>query len=164
VCAPLRTHVRTVDAGRLPRKHAPIPAPATVTSPVRVLIVDDGPCFQEVARELIESTSGFECIGAACSGEEGIDQADRLRPDLVLMDVRMPGIGGMEAARRMSARGNPAVVVLVSAEDGLAGGGDGMAAAGDGAAPEVIPKRTLCRSLLRRLWEERGAPLVGARA
>ena len=157
MCAPLRTHVRTVDRGHVPRKHPSIPAPHTATTPVRVLIVDDGPCFQEVARELIDATSGFECVGAACSGEEGIDQADRLRPDLVLMDVRMPGIGGMEAARRLSARGNPAIVVLVSADDGLAG-------VQYGDAPEVVPKRKLCRSLLHALWEERGAPLVGPRS
>lgn len=129
----------------------------TPSGPVRVLIVDDAPFFQEVARELIDATSGFECVGAARSGEEGIDKADRLRPDLVLMDVRMPGIGGLEAARRLTARGNPAVVVLVSADDGLA-----EALGGD--APVVLPKGKLCRSLLTRLWEEHGAPLVAARA
>jgi CheY-like chemotaxis protein len=125
--------------------------------PVRVLIVDDAPFFQEVARELIDATSGFECVGAACSGEEGVDAADRLRPDLVLMDVRMPGISGMEAARRLSARGNPAVVVLVSADEGPA------EPLGDD-APVVVPKCKLCRSLLTRLWEERAVALVTARA
>jgi DNA-binding NarL/FixJ family response regulator len=132
----------------------PMPAP---TGPVRVLIVDDAPFFREVARELIDATAGFECVGAACSGEEGIDEADRLRPDLVLMDVRMPGIGGMEAARRLSACGNPAVVVLVSADEGLA-----ETLRED--APVVVPKRRLCRSLLTRLWEERGIALVPVRA
>jgi DNA-binding NarL/FixJ family response regulator len=131
-----------------------MPAP---TGPVRVLIVDDAPFFREVARELIDATAGFECVGAACSGEEGIDEADRLRPDLVLMDVRMPGIGGLEAARRLSACGNPAVVVLVSADEGLA-----ETLRED--APVVVPKRRLCRSLLTRLWEERGIALVPARA
>jgi DNA-binding NarL/FixJ family response regulator len=129
-----------------------------LAGPVRVLIVDDGPFFQEVARELIDATPGFECAGAACSGEEGVEAADRLRPDLVLMDVRMPGIGGPEAARRISARGNPAVVVLVSADDSLA------EALRDDAVPEIVPKATLCRSLLTRLWEERGVSLVAARA
>jgi len=146
-----------VDTGGVPREHPAIPAPPTATAPVRVLIVDDGPFFQEVARELIDATSGFECVGAACSGEEGIDQADRLRPDLVLMDVRMPGIGGIEAARRMSACGNPAVVVLVSADEGLAG-------TPRGDVPEVVPKRKLCCSLLQALWEERGMSLVASRA
>lgn len=148
--------MRTVDSRRVPRKHDPIPAPPTATPPVRVLIVDDERYFQDVVRELIDATSGFEFVGAARSGEEGIDQADRLRPDLVLMDVRMPGIGGIEAARRISAGGNPAIVVLVSAEEGLA---DVC-----GGASEVVPKRKLCRALLRRLWEERGAPLVESRA
>jgi len=118
--------------------------------------VDDARYFQDVIRELIDATAGFECIGAACSGEEGIDQADRLRPDLVLMDVRMSGIGGIEAARRLNARGNPAIVVLVSAEEGLTNGSRG-------GASEVVPKRKLCRSLLRRLWEERGETLVERR-
>jgi chemotaxis response regulator CheB len=129
--------------------------PSTATAPVRVLIVDDGPFFQDAARELIDATSGFECVGAACSGEEGIDEAERLRPDLVLMDVCMPGIGGMEAARRIRARGNPAVVVLVSADDGLA------AHAGE---PRVVPKCKLCRSVLRALWDERGARPAAASA
>ncbi|HTP22916.1 MAG TPA: response regulator [Solirubrobacteraceae bacterium] len=129
--------------------------PSTATAPVRVLIVDDGTYFQDVARELVDATSGFECVGAACSGEEGVDEAERLRPDLVLMDVCMPGIGGMEAARRMSARGNPAVVVLVSADDALA------AHAG---APRVVPKCKLCPSVLRALWDERRAQPVAVRA
>jgi CheY-like chemotaxis protein len=146
-----------VDTGRVPRKHPPIPAPPTATAPVRVLVVDDGPSFLEVAREVIDATSGFECVGAACSGEEGIDQAERLQPDLVLMDVRMPGIGGIEAARRISARGNPAVVVLMSADEGLAG-------TPRGDVPAVVPKCKLCRSLLQALWEQRGTPLVASRA
>ena len=157
MCAPVRTHVRTVDSDRIPRKHARIPALSATTTPVRVLIVDDAPFFQEVARDLVDATSGFECVGAACSGEEGVDQAARLRPDLVLMDVRMPGIGGIEAARRISADGNPAVVVLVSADQGLAD-------VPCGAAPEVVPKHKLCGSLLTRLWEARGEPLVVSRS
>ena len=119
-----------------------------------MLIVDDVRFFQDVAHELVDATSGFHCVGAACSGEDGIDQADRLRPDLVLMDVRMPGIGGIEAARRLSARGNWAIVVLVSAEEGLG-------EAPGGAVPAIVPKRKLSRTMLRRLWEERGRPLVG---
>jgi CheY-like chemotaxis protein len=131
--------------------------PSTATAPVRVLIVDDASFFRDVARELIDAASGFECVGAASSGEEGIDQADRLHPDLVLMDVRMPGIGGIEAARRIRARGNPAVVVLVSADEGPAG-----STRGD--LTEVVPKCKLCCSLLQTLWEQRGTALVASHA
>ena len=130
--------------------------PSTAASSVRVLIVDDEHFFQDVAHELVDATSGFEWVGGACSGEEGLDEADRLRPDLILMDVRMPGIGGMEAARRMSARGTPAIVVLISAEEALAD-------APCDTVPEIVPKRKLSRALLRRLWEEYGEPLVGRR-
>jgi CheY-like chemotaxis protein len=130
--------------------------PSTAVSSVRVLIVDDERFFQDVAHELVDATSGFEWVGAACSGEEGLDEADRLRPDLILMDVRMPGIGGMEAARRMSARGTPAIVVLISAEETLAD-------APSDTVSKIVPKRKLSRALLRRLWEEYGEPLVGQR-
>ena len=117
---------------------------------VRVLIVDDEPLFQEVARDLIDATAGFRCVGAACSGEEGVDAAVRLRPDLVLIDVRMPGIGGIEAGRRISTRVDPPIVVFVSAEEGLA-------AVGSGVGADIVPKRRLTRALLKRLWEERSA-------
>ena len=110
-----------MDSCRVPGQHDPIPAPRTAASSIRVLIVDDERFFQDVAHELVDATTGFEWVGAACSGEEGLDEADRLRPDLILMDVRMPGIDGMEAARRMGARGNSAIVVLISAEEALTG-------------------------------------------
>ena len=124
--------MRTVDSRRFRDQHDPIPAPRTATTDVRVLIVDDERFFQDVAHELVDATSGFAWVGAACSGEDGIDEADRLRPDLVLMDVRMPGIGGIEAARRLGARGNSAIVVLVSAEEDLG-------AAPGGGAPGSSP-------------------------
>ncbi len=146
--------MRTVDSCRVPGQHDPIPAQRTAASTVRVLVVDDERFFQDVAHELVDATSGFEWVGAACSGEEGLEEAERLLPDLILMDVRMPGIGGMEAARRMSARGNPAIVVLISAEEALAD-------VPCGAPSAIVPKRKLSRALLRRLWEERGEPLVG---
>ncbi len=143
--------MRTVDRCRFHGQHDPIPVLHTATTDVRVLIVDDERFFQDVARELVDATSGFHCVGAACSGEEGVDEADRLHPDLVLMDVRMPGISGLEAARRISARGNPAIVVFVSADEPVDAGDRGP-------APEIVPKRKLSRALLRRLWEERAEP------
>jgi DNA-binding NarL/FixJ family response regulator len=116
---------------------------------VRVLIVDDQVSFHDAARALIDATAGFEWIGSASSGEEGIDQVERLHPDLVLMDVRMPGMGGVEAARLMARRDARAVVVLVTAEDP-------RAELSAGAAATVVSKRTLTRSLLARLWAQYG--------
>jgi len=87
-----------------------------MTPTVRVLVVDDQLVFRDAARAVIDATAGFEWIGGARCGEEGVEEAERLRPDLVLMDVRMPGIGGVEAARQIASRGLRAIVVLVTAE------------------------------------------------
>ena len=118
-------------------------------APVRVLIVDDYLPFREVARELITAASGFEWIGEASCGEEAIGEVERLRPDLVLMDVRMPGIGGVEAARQIGSRGLRAIVVLITAEEP-------PSCADVGTVAEVVPKRRLSGAVLKRLWERYG--------
>jgi two-component system invasion response regulator UvrY len=81
---------------------------------VRVLLADDQPQFLRAARSVVERTSGFELVGEAASGEEALALAASLRPDLIVMDIRMPGIGGIEAARRIVSRQPEAVAVLVS--------------------------------------------------
>jgi DNA-binding NarL/FixJ family response regulator len=82
---------------------------------VRVLIVDDQEPFRQAARAVVELTDGFEVAGEAETGESAIDAARELRPDLVLMDVNLPGIDGLEATRRiLSEAGGRIVVVMVS--------------------------------------------------
>jgi DNA-binding NarL/FixJ family response regulator len=120
-----------------------------MTPTVRVLVVDDQLAFHGAARVVIDATDGFEWIGAASCGEEGVEQAECLRPDLVLMDIRMPGIGGVEAARQIASRGLSALVVLTTAGPPLSNGGPGSLA-------DVVPKEALCGALLRRLWEGYG--------
>ena len=75
----------------------------SATRPVRVLAVDDQAVFRRVARDVIAATPGFELIGEAGCGDEGLQAVERLAPDLVLLDVRMPGIDGIEVARRLAA-------------------------------------------------------------
>jgi DNA-binding NarL/FixJ family response regulator len=88
-----------------------------VSEPIQVLIVDDQPRFRRAAARLISAVGGFEIIGEANSGEEALTfMADR-RADLVLMDVRMPGMGGTEATRRILASHPATRVVLVSVTD-----------------------------------------------
>ncbi len=81
--------------------------------PVRVLIVDDQEPFRTAARMVVEATDGFEVVGEAETGEESVDRARELSPDLVLMDVNLPGIDGLEATRRILAQGGGSIVVLL---------------------------------------------------
>jgi DNA-binding NarL/FixJ family response regulator len=81
--------------------------------PVRVLIVDDQEPFRTAARLVVEATDGFEVVGEAETGEESVDMALDQGPDLVLMDVNLPGINGLEATRRILDRQTRPVVVLL---------------------------------------------------
>jgi DNA-binding NarL/FixJ family response regulator len=82
---------------------------------VRVLIVDDQEPFRMAARLVVEATDGFDVVGEAESGEDSVEMARELKPDLVLMDVNLPGINGLEATRQiLGERGHPVVVLLLS--------------------------------------------------
>jgi DNA-binding NarL/FixJ family response regulator len=81
-----------------------------------VVIVDDHPSFRSSARMLLES-DGFEVIGEAATGEEGVDVALELRPDLVLLDVNLPDIDGFEVATRISADTEAPAIILTSSRD-----------------------------------------------
>ena len=72
-----------------------------ITKNVRVLIVDDQESFRSAARLVVELTDGFEVAGEASNGEEGVALARDLQPDLVLMDMNLPGIDGPEATRQI---------------------------------------------------------------
>ncbi|MGH3925774.1 MAG: response regulator, partial [Pseudonocardiaceae bacterium] len=80
---------------------------------VRVLIVDDQEPFRQAARAVVELTDGFEAVGEAETGEAGVDRARELQPDLVLLDVNLPGIDGLEATRRILSESDGRVVVLM---------------------------------------------------
>ncbi len=80
---------------------------------VRVLIVDDQEPFRMAARMVVESTDGFEVVGEAETGEDSVRMAQELEPDLVLMDVNLPGIDGLDATRQILRDGSDGVVVLL---------------------------------------------------
>ena len=81
---------------------------------VRTLVADDQESFRDALRHLIGATSGFTLVGEASSGEDAIMAVNRLSPQLVLMDVRMPGMGGIEAARHLASQHPDVMVVLIS--------------------------------------------------
>ncbi len=80
---------------------------------INVLIVDDQAPFREAARTVVELTDGFEVVGEAETGEASVEAAARLNPDLVLMDVNLPGIDGLEATRQILGAAPGRVVVLL---------------------------------------------------
>lgn len=120
--------------------------------PVSVVTVDDQAVFRAVARELIEATAGFEPVGEADSAEAGIALVDELDPQLVLMDVRMPDMDGVEAAKRIKATHPSTVVLLVSIEDPPTT----PAEIKDCGASEFVRKQDFGPSKLRALWEQHG--------
>jgi DNA-binding NarL/FixJ family response regulator len=81
---------------------------------VRVLIVDDQAPFLEAARAVVEATDGFEVVAESSTGEASVDAARQLHPDLVLMDVNLPGIDGLEATRHILRESSPVIVLLLS--------------------------------------------------
>jgi DNA-binding NarL/FixJ family response regulator len=83
-----------------------------MTAPIRVLIADDHPLFCDGLAALLTDGPGTELAGAATTGTEAVDLAREIQPDVVLMDLHMPGMNGIEATRRIVA-GCPHAVVLV---------------------------------------------------
>jgi len=122
---------------------------------VTVLTVDDQRIFLRTARSLIEATPGFEQVGEAASGEEALELAAHLRPDLVLVDVRMPGMDGVETARRLSEADPATTVVLISLDEvpQLSTAVDRAGAAG------YIRKQDLSTRSLAELWDRYRLPV-----
>ena len=83
--------------------------------PVRVLVVDDSEVFRNVLWAVVAATQGFEVVGTASSGREALFLVESLGPDLVLLDVQMPDIDGIETARRIRRRYPDVVVLLLTA-------------------------------------------------
>jgi DNA-binding NarL/FixJ family response regulator len=80
--------------------------------PKRILIVDDSPVIRKTLRELLEQQSGWEVCGEAANGREGIEKAQQLKPDVIVLDLSMPVMNGIEAARELT-RLLPSVPLLM---------------------------------------------------
>lgn len=113
---------------------------------MRVVVVDDQESYRRAMQAVVDATDGFTVVGTAASGEDSVDAARDLRPQLVLMDVNLPGIDGVEATRRILADGDGPVVVLLSTYDR-----DEIDLDGSGAA-EYVPKGAFSPERLAEVW------------
>jgi DNA-binding NarL/FixJ family response regulator len=124
------------------------PAHRKPGAPVRVLAIDDGAVFRKAAADMIAHTAGFEVAGESADGESAVRLAGELDPDLILLDVRMDGIDGIETARRLTAASPTRLVVLVSSGDVQRL----SEPAGRAGAAAIMRKHWLSPRMLRGLW------------
>jgi two-component system, NarL family, invasion response regulator UvrY len=119
--------------------------------PVAVLIVDDQGPFRAVARTVVGVTAGFEVVAEADSGEAAVTEARAVAPGLVLMDINLPGINGIDATRQILARAPETVVILLSTYDA----GDLPADAASCGAAAYVHKEDFSPDEVRRIWDGR---------
>jgi DNA-binding NarL/FixJ family response regulator len=124
---------------------------------VKILAVDDHRAFREALRDLIAAAPGFVLVGQASSGEEALRAVECLAPELVLMDVVMPGMGGIAATQAILNRRPEVMVVLISVDDpALYPDANRL---GDGVV--CARKQDLRPEQLRQLWEAHQPTLQG---
>jgi DNA-binding NarL/FixJ family response regulator len=115
----------------------------------RVLIVDDQEPFRLAARMVVEATEGFEVVGEAETGEDSVGMAQELNPDLVLMDVNLPGINGLEATRQILNTTTRVVILLLSTYEEA----EYAPRAAECGAAAYIPKAVFGPDRLESAWE-----------
>jgi DNA-binding NarL/FixJ family response regulator len=119
---------------------------------VSVVTVDDQQVFLSAARDVIEATPGFTSVAEVGSGEEALLVVDQHEPELVLVDVRMPGIDGIETVRRIKEAHPEVVAVLISLEEPA----NLPAAAATSGAVALVRKQDFGSRMLRALWVAHG--------
>lgn len=116
---------------------------------VRVLIVDDQEPFRRAAAAVVGATDGFSFVGAAEDGQAALEAVLKHLPDLVLVDVNMPGMDGVEVSRRIRRLDSPPMVVLVSTYE-LGDVGEEALHCG---ASAYVAKSDLDSDCLRSIWQ-----------
>jgi DNA-binding NarL/FixJ family response regulator len=124
-----------------------------MSAPLPALIVDDQAPFRSAMKAVLHRTEEFELVGEAANGVEAIALADELNPALVLMDINMPEMNGIEATRQLVSNHPDVVVILCSTYDAA----DLPPEVATSGARAYLNKEHLGADMLRRLWAERDA-------
>jgi DNA-binding NarL/FixJ family response regulator len=122
-----------------------------VSARLPVLIVDDQAPFRAAMKAVLERTAEFELVGEATNGSEAVALEQTLSPALILMDINMPGMNGIEATRTIVSRHPEVVVILCSTYDA----GDLPPEVATSGARAYLNKEQLGADALRRLWDGR---------
>ena len=112
------------------------------------MTVDDHPVFRDAAAAIVAAMPGFEYVGESADGEMALEQVPAADPDIVILDVRMPGIDGIELAGRLRSQDPTRVIVLASSAD-VRGLSDLARSCG---ATALVNKHWLTPRMLRGLW------------
>jgi DNA-binding NarL/FixJ family response regulator len=127
--------------------------------PLRILIVDDDPVFRELIAFVLRADVGAEIVGQAFDGAEGVELAQELHPDVVVMDLRMPGMDGFEATRQIAATVLDTRVIVVSSSKER----DDIERAGRAGAAGYVPKDRAVAELSDAVGQLRPAKAEGKR-
>jgi DNA-binding NarL/FixJ family response regulator len=126
-----------------------LPFECDVMSSIKVLLVDDSPDFLDSAADFLARNSRIEIVGRAHSGHDGVRLAKELSPDLVLIDVSMADLSGLDVTRRVKKEQPPPKVVIVTLHSTIAY----RAAAADAGADGFVNKAEFAESLLPMIFE-----------
>jgi CheY-like chemotaxis protein len=121
------------------------------TRPIRAVVVDDSPFILKLLSTLLEEQNNVQLVGTAMDGRHAVRRVTEEAPDLVLMDLQLPGLNGLEATRQIKAHPQPPAVIIVTADDTPAY----RAAARDAGADAFVGKQQLfthLRSAINKLF------------
>jgi DNA-binding NarL/FixJ family response regulator len=116
-------------------------------TPLRVLLADDHALFRHGVASLLAAEVGFEVVGEAVDGREALEMARALRPDVILMDVSMPVMDGLEATRRIKAEMPAVRVVILTVSAGAGGDGEASRSGAEGFLSKMVEPKTLYGTL-----------------
>ncbi|RAU16938.1 hypothetical protein DN062_15420 [Nitrincola tibetensis] len=140
-----------------------------MSRPLSLLLIDDHALLRQGLAELLNAVEGFVVLGTAASAEEGLQMAETLMPDIVLLDLHMPGMGGMQALKRFKASLSDALIIVLTASDAQADLLMALSVGADGyllkhTEPEALVQQLLTCSKQRLLLDPKMQLLDSGRA